>query len=172
MTILSLLLCLATIALWVRGYWQFDVLRYVRSETFQSFGMQSTFGEMSLFASRFPPSSPERSGLSTIPSSVENTFRNLTKWFPRAPASSLLGFGFGHFDFRAAPRESIAAIWFPHWFCALIFAVLPAVRLRSILRVRRRNRVGRCPCCGYDLCATPDRCPECGRLAGEHTGAS
>jgi hypothetical protein len=47
-------------------------------------------------------------------------------------------------------------------------AILPllwiAACVRRLLACRRR-RPGLCPTCGYDLQATPDRCPECGRKA-------
>jgi hypothetical protein len=80
---------------------------------------------------------------------------------PRARTFSFLGFGFtGH----QGPSSRLGAIWFPHWFAALVFAILPALRLRSILRTRRRIRLGLCPQCGYDLRASPDRCPECGHV--------
>ena len=46
-------------------------------------------------------------------------------------------------------------------------AVLPAVRVRSLLRERRRKRHGLCLACGYDLRATPGRCPECGHVAAD-----
>jgi hypothetical protein len=49
----------------------------------------------------------------------------------------------------------------PLWPFALAFATLPTARL--IRRARARPDPGpRCDQCGYDLRATPDRCPECG----------
>ena len=53
----------------------------------------------------------------------------------------------------------------PSWLLAGLFLVLPVVWYHRRRRLRRRVRTGACPGCGYDLRATPDRCPECGRAA-------
>lgn len=50
-------------------------------------------------------------------------------------------------------------------FLVLVAAVLPVAWLVIAYRSRRVARQGRCVHCGYDLRATPDRCPECGAAA-------
>ena len=50
----------------------------------------------------------------------------------------------------------------PHWPLILLTAILPAIRIKRYFRQRRRAREHLCKCCGYDLRASPDRCPECG----------
>jgi hypothetical protein len=47
---------------------------------------------------------------------------------------------------------------------ALPFAALPAARASAWIRRRNRTARNACPSCGYDLRATPDRCPECGAV--------
>jgi hypothetical protein len=61
----------------------------------------------------------------------------------------------------------------PHWSVVLVTSLLPAARLRSAMRALRgrRPRAGVCPACGYDLRATPDRCPECGTDASSSAAA-
>jgi len=52
----------------------------------------------------------------------------------------------------------------PDWFIMLVAIPGPLMALRRWrLRVRGRKE-GRCLVCGYDLRASPDRCPECGSI--------
>ena len=55
----------------------------------------------------------------------------------------------------------------PYWPFLLLLAIPPALWLHRSLRLRHRQRLGLCRVCGYDLRATPDRCPECGTAVAE-----
>ncbi len=56
-------------------------------------------------------------------------------------------------------------LFVPDWFLAAVFGVLPYRAVRRWRSARRDRLVGRCRRCGYDLRASPGRCPECGTPA-------
>jgi hypothetical protein len=63
------------------------------------------------------------------------------------------------------PTESwIECIFIPYWFFAVTTIPLPLIWARRRRRERSLRQQGRCPVCGYDLRATPHRCPECGTV--------
>ena len=72
--------------------------------------------------------------------------------------------GFVHLS----PPVAWWGITMPHGGALALFAVMPLVWMGSrVRRVVRPVQRGLCPSCRYDLRATPDRCPECGRRVGE-----
>ena len=77
------------------------------------------------------------------------------------------GFAWWHYRRLDGVRNIIAVA--PFWALAVATAALPltwtARRFRSRICQARNKTLPRCQTCGYDLRATPNRCPECGRVS-------
>src|SRR5579862_1518255 len=74
-----------------------------------------------------------------------------------------LGFmRWGYGDAGPFSSRLIRGIAFPIWWIIAVTVVLPVIGLVKAVRSRRSARRGFCVSCGYDLRASPERCPECG----------
>jgi hypothetical protein len=66
-------------------------------------------------------------------------------------------------------------IWIPYWWFLVLSVPLP-LWVMTVDRRRRvrdsRRRHGQCEECGYDLRASPERCPECGAVATNVSSAA
>ena len=142
----SALLFVATCVLWVRSYWRADVCIYKGGDFCR---VESNRGTVVL--SRYSPSSL-RGGLG--PRFVYST-SEAQPW-----SGGFLWIEDEINDRGIHRRHNLVGV--PHPMLLLLLAFQPLMWLRSRRSRRRRLGSNHCLKCGYDLRATPDRCPECG----------
>ena len=144
----ALLPCVAVCALWMRSYWRADFVEYEASDDgpgLDTLSIASSKGRLAFCRYIHP------TGLSLEP----------YRYWSDEPVT------WDGTSFKVFRRTQNLGVWSdvdaPHWVFAVMLAIAPAGLLLKRERDRRRLRTGRCAACGYDLRATPDRCPECGR---------
>jgi hypothetical protein len=161
-SVLSLVLCVAAVGLWLRSYWRTDrwrtdwhgsryVVLAANRGTFYLTWTLVDANDTGAFNISFaaPP------GFSTTAATTDDDDES-------SGLSSFLGFKWLFSDFGPM---SVRTYGVPAWFLVALTATPALIALHRIRRRRREaNRRGLCPACGYDLRATPDRCPECGAV--------
>ena len=180
LTVLSMLLFLATALLWAACWrWPYavstEVAEIPTALTWKSERVEQAAWILSArgaFCFRFH----WKSGKPSVPlgprswsiSPVERP-KPYAELYDHPSVWNRLGFAFatfspgGSFFYSSAGRAAHGCILqVPCWFLAALTALLPSRRLATRWRAARRRKAGLCPHCGYDLRASKDRCPECG----------
>jgi hypothetical protein len=166
----SLALCITATTLWIASYWFAQMIGHRRSTVLQADSLgadvTSTSHSVSMvrgivrcyggtISTRHVPgedSEPERVGTTHTLSASSDSFEK-----PVTEDQTWLGF-----RFERRPGHGWD-LWFPAWVVVLVTAVPPALSAPRWYAVFTRRPASHCQGCGYDMRATPDRCPECGR---------
>jgi hypothetical protein len=77
------------------------------------------------------------------------------------PEAAVLGFHYRGYQRNGSTRMWI--LWFPDYACIVVLGSLPVYYAATSFRHFWRGKHKICAVCGYDLRATPNRCPECGK---------
>ena len=168
LSLLSLLLCVATIVLWVRSCWVWDQISWQGQRGFDVLVIEmfsdSGAADFVINTVKFPADLPGTAAEWMGPRYWSPGWHGATdqatgEWrtglWPKWDSMSDPGG-------RGLTAREYRSLLVPYWLPTVLAAVLPACRAPRLIRNRRRRRQHRCVQCGYDLRATPDRCPECG----------
>ena len=151
---LSLLLCVGTCVLWVRSYSVWDEVVWDARNTYGStLSIASLRGRVNLSLTREDGRQASKSTWMHQSRSADDGLP--PRWLP------LLRFAHHSTRFGTPVWKSLWAVDVPYWALCAVFGSSLVVQ-RGYCRSRKRRHAGRCPTCGYDLRASPERCPECG----------
>jgi hypothetical protein len=177
---LSLLALAGTAAAWGRSRSRTDVVVHIRSGSSATEWSSAVGGftfcrrENSLWSDepgwRWETEQPPLAGPRWAPDAgAPSAWRVLgasgargTRQFFLDPPPADSGFGC-NFLYTNPFHEEVTVATVPYWWAALATSLMPGLWVAC--RRRRRPGVGMCRSCGYDLRATPGRCPECGTAA-------
>jgi hypothetical protein len=156
---LSLVLCLALVVAWVRSYAVETILLESRPGQLLLIGVDDV---------------PETVHKNREGQSIEDFLAGLSHWNP-PQEQRLLGFYLargGSGTRVVGPGNSYTLQYFwvlgvPYWPLVLLTLIAPAWWMWRRRTALRRARANACANCGYDLRATPGRCPECGSVAAK-----
>jgi hypothetical protein len=172
---ISFVLCAGLLTLWLRSIWRVDSVG-VRDgpprEDHYWCTIESAGGTLSFTVRDAIAHANVGSGAVLLQPSTR-PWRDVGEWSvsphsrpadaERTHPETTLGFGTSRGIFSAALVAGSWRRWsLPHWLPVAVTAALPIVWSAGRQRAARRRRRGLCPSCGYDLRATPTRCPECG----------
>jgi len=156
---ISLILCVATVSMWVRSHSRWEWIGYqVASGRFYS--VMSRLGAVTLDVTDGWPRG-------TYPELIRRSDPLRVQTLPAPTVGSFLGCGLDRTNLNIGVAATgwtgilvSRSVIVPYWLLCAVFVIAP-LRM-AILVFRPRPLPGMCRRCGYDLRASPDRCPECG----------
>jgi hypothetical protein len=159
---LSLLLSVAVVVLWVRSYWTRDQYTQSDGTSFRGYlSQRGGFGYNKVTTGTQGPEWEWSYDSMSVAAEAEAPSQHETplwqRWLGvewRDNSGTLMGVTY---------RDK--GWWVKYRMFAIPLAVLPTIWLVRLSRQHVRRRRLRCTQCGYDLRATPERCPECGNVA-------
>ena len=158
----SLMLCVMVVVMWVRSYWQFDLMGFSWGDRAASHSICSINGRLEYRTveslRELPATISSNRGWFIVSESSRPSPRGPSR-SPWEPDPSVLGFYFGRagtLTVAGIPTHTLV-VWY--WLLLVLAAVLPSLWL---YRWWHRPPKGHCFNCGYDLRASDQHCPECG----------
>ena len=150
---ISLTMCAATAALWLQSYWPQGEFELPFAPSFR---IASAYGDLIILWLRSD----------SVVFSINRPASN----------NSYHSFSIGRYDSHWPSAWVLSQVGYPvgtigywhlylhYWFLMIAFALPGLWRAFQIVSRNRESNAGLCSICGYDLRATPDRCPECGTV--------
>jgi len=167
LTALSLLLCVAACALWVRSYWRYDHAEFKAAAAGGApcFGaaVWSANGRGTCCWSQTPARKDRSRELYAYSRPDVARYDGLQSAYCKPMLQhGIAGAACGRWQ-NTSGRASWGVVVLPYWMVLSPLTILPVLRGGAVAIALRRKRAGRCQLCGYDLTGNVSGvCPECG----------